>query len=146
MRKRPPVWAGLIASLIALYVSAQVVRGYYSGDPASMTTIAEHAGELGTTVRRLFTLTGLHDFQNGFSLLLPMAVAGAWLNARHRVRRIPPFVIATVPIAFGLALLSGNFGRMFFAAFPAVIAYALITVECVAGRPREDRAPAYDES
>jgi hypothetical protein len=61
--------------------------------------------------------------------LLPLSVAGAWLNARHRYHRVPAFVIATVPIAAGLALLSGNFGRMLFAAFPAVIAYALISLE-----------------
>ena len=51
-------------------------------------------------------------------------------------------VIATVPIALGLALLSGNFGRMFFAAFPAVIAYALIAVEHVACRLPDIREPA----
>ena len=56
---------------------------------------------------------------------------GAWLNARHRYHEVPAVVVATVPIAIGLALLSGNTGRMLFAAFPAVIAYALIAVEHV---------------
>ena len=51
---------------------------------------------------------------------------------RYRYHHVPAVVVATVPIALGLALLSGNFGRMLFAAFPAVIAYALITVEHVA--------------
>jgi hypothetical protein len=64
--------------------------------------------------------------------LLPLSVAGGWLNRRHRYHQVPIFIVATVPIAVGLALLSGNLGRMLFAAFPAVIAYALISVEHVA--------------
>ena len=60
-----------------------------------------------------------------------MSMIGALLNARYRYHEVPLVVIATVPIAFVLALLSGNTGRMFFAAFPAVISYSLITVEHV---------------
>jgi hypothetical protein len=41
-------------------------------------------------------------------------------------------MIAAVAIAIAAALLSGNLGRMFFAGFPVVIAYALIAVEHVA--------------
>ena len=98
-----------------------------------MTQPSMHIFEVGpVAARRLFDPSGLHDFQNGFSLLLPLSAIGAWLNARHRYHEIPVVVVATLPMAFGLAMLSGNTGRMFFAAFPAVIAYALIAVEHVA--------------
>jgi hypothetical protein len=56
---------------------------------------------------------------------------GAWLNAKHRYHVIPHIVLATIPIGLGYALLSGNLGRMFLAAFPAVIAYALASIDHV---------------
>jgi len=135
LRKSPAVWVGLAAAAAAFVISGQVVGSFASGDRAAYgATVLEHLGELGPTASRLLTVSGVHDFQNGFSLLLPLGVAGAWLNARYHYHAIPLFIVATAPLAFGLALLSGNIGRMFFAAFPAVIAYALIAVEHVARR------------
>lgn len=132
LRRKPVLWLGLAAAAVAFVVKAQVVRGYYSGEDASyVAAVLEHARDSGATISRLLTLSGLHDLQHGFSLLLPLSVLGAWLNARHGYHAVPLAVIATVPLAFGLAMLSGNTGRMFFAAYPAVIAYALITVEHV---------------
>ena len=139
MRKEPAVWIGLTAAAVAFVVTSQIAAGYNVGE-AYLAAVREHAGELRRTTMHLFTPAGLHDFQNGFSLLLPLSVIGARLNALHRYHHIPLVLIATVPMAFVLAMLSGNTGRMFFAAFPAVIAYALIAVEHVtsgrAGRPR----------
>jgi hypothetical protein len=133
MRRSRVVLAGLGAAAVTFVISGQLVEGYYSGEDASMmATILEHAGELAATTRHLFTPSGIHDFQNGFSLLLPLAAVGAWLNRRHRYHEVPIVVATTVPIALSLALMSGNMGRMFFAAFPAVIAYALIAVEHIA--------------
>ncbi len=135
MRKAPVMWAGLAAAAATFVISGQVVEGYYSGkDAALAAAILEHAADTGQQLARLFTIAGIHDLQNGFSLLLPLSVIGVWLNSRHRYHRVPVVVVATVPIALALALLSGNFGRMLFAAFPAVIAYALITVEHVTAR------------
>jgi len=146
MRKAPAIWAGLAAAVVAFVISGQIVEGQYSGEKASVTaTILTHAGDFGLTARRLLTLSGVHDLQNGFFLLLPLSGIGAWLNARHHYHDVPLVVIATVPIAFGLALLSGNTGRMFFAAFPAVIAYALIALEPVA-RSRGELARACGEN
>lgn len=133
LRKSPAVWGGLAAIPIAFLMKRIIAEGFHLGEDASyVATVLEHVGELGPTASRLLTWSGLHDLQNGFSLLLPLSAVGAWLNARHHYHLIPRVVVATVPIAFGLALLSGNLGRMFFAAFPAVIAYALIAVEHVA--------------
>ena len=133
LRKTPTIWAGLAGAAMTFVVSGSIVRGYHPGaDPSYAAAVLEHARELGSTTRQLLTIAGVHDLQNGFSLFLPLSVIGAWLNARHRYHDVPLFIAATVPIAFGLALLSNNLGRMFFAAFPAVIAYALISVEHVA--------------
>jgi hypothetical protein len=132
MRRRRATWLGLAAAAIAFVIKLKIVQGYYAGENASyVAVVIEHARPLGQTALQLLTPAGFHDFQHGFSLLLPVSLIGAWLNARYRYHYIPVPVIATIPIAFGLALLSGNLGRMFFASFPAVIAYALIAVEHV---------------
>ena len=133
MRKKPAIWIGLAAAAVAFTVKSNVVRGYYSGEGASyVATVVEHAGEVGANAMHLFSWSGMHDFQNGFSLLMPMSVIGAWLNRRHHYHAVPRVILSTIPIAFVLAMLSGNTGRMFFAAYPAVIAYGLIAVEHVA--------------
>lgn len=130
MRSSRVLWAGYACAGLGLFVKVMAIdRAYASENPGVSTTVLEHVAELPATALRLATIGGLHDLLHGFSLLLPLAVAGAWLNARHHYRRVPLVITATIPIAFGLALLSGNMGRMFFAAFPAVIAYVLITVE-----------------
>jgi hypothetical protein len=145
MRRSRALWAGAAAAAVTFIVSGQMVRGYYSaGDVSLVAVILEHLAELGPNVARLLTPRGMHDLQHGFSVLLLLSVIGGWLNTRYRYRQVPAFVVATIPIALGLALVSGNTGRMFFAAFPAVIAYALITVEHVA-RGRGEPAPACSE-
>jgi hypothetical protein len=66
---------------------------------------------------------------HGFSLLTVIAVAGLVLDRRSAFPRIPNFLLLVVFIAFALALLSGNMGRMMFAAYVPVVAYALIAIE-----------------
>ena len=135
LRRSRAYWAALVIAVITMRVSDLTVDAIYmTQGPSLADSIAEHLQQVGFSLQDLTTLGGLHDFQSGFSLLLPLAGIGVWLNARHRYHQIPGVVLATVPIALALAVLSGNVGRMFFAAFPAVIAYALITVEHVAGR------------
>ena len=130
LRKSPAIWAGLAVAALTYASGRLLIGSQYSGaDPSAVATIVEHVQLSGETLARLFTPAGIHDLQNGFSLLLPLGIAGAWLNARYRYHHVPSVVVAAVPIALLLAVLSGNLGRMFFAAFPAVIAYALIAVE-----------------
>lgn len=132
MRKTPAYWASLAVALLVFVINGRVVDTLYATQgPTLIENLAEHVDQVGLSVRSLLTPGGLDDLQSGFSLLLPLAAAGAWLNARHRYHVIPAAVVATLPIAFALALLSGNTGRMLFAAFPAVTAYALIAIEHV---------------
>ena len=124
LRKSPVLWAGAVAAgAIFVLTSARA---------SAVGALVEHVDQLATNAAGALTIRGIYDLQNGFSLLLPVSVIGAWLNQRHRYHQVPAFIVAAIPIALGLALLSGNLGRMFFAAFPAVIAYALIAVEHVA--------------
>lgn len=140
MRRSRAYWASLAAALVTFVISDRVVDGLYAAEgPSIADSVGEHLDQVVLSLQSLGTLRGLHDLQSGFSVLIPLSVIGAWLNARHRYHSIPRVLVATVPIALGLALLSGNMGRMFFAAFPAVIAYALIPIEHVARLSRSDQ-------
>ncbi len=133
LRRSRTYWASLVIAAIAVLVSDRIVDAVYlTHGPSLADSIAEHLQQIGLSVQDLFTLGGVYDLQSGFSLLLPIAAVGAWLNARHRYHEIPAAVAAALLVALAVALLSGNLGRMFFAAFPAVIAFALIPVEHVA--------------
>jgi hypothetical protein len=125
MRKSPALWVGAVVAAATFVLSR-------ANNASVVAAILEHVDQLGTNPARALTIRGMHDLQNGFSLMLPLSIIGAWLNARHHYHQVPAFMVATMPIALALALLSGNLGRMFFAAFPVVIAYALIAVEHVA--------------
>ena len=100
MRKSLAIWASLAVAAAAYFVSGEIVASYYAnaGEPL-IATVRDHLGEFAPG--RLLTLSGVHDLQNGFSLLLPLAAAGAWLNARHRYHDVPLAVTATIPIATG---------------------------------------------
>jgi hypothetical protein len=133
MRKSPAYWVALPTCALSLIASHRVIDSIYPAiSPTPWDTVLEHLAGVPDQIGYLFTPAGIHDLLSGFSLIIPLAAVGAWLNARHRLHPIPRVMLATIPIALGFALLSGNLGRMFFAAFPCVIAYALIAIEHVA--------------
>lgn len=125
-------WISLAAAIVTFVASGRVVDYLYLDQgPSVADGMLEHIGEVLPNLRSFATPGGLHNLLSGFSLLLPIAAVGAWLNARYRYHSVPLVIQVTAPIALGLALLSGNTGRMLFAAFPVVITYALIAVEHV---------------
>lgn len=131
-RKSRAYWAALVVSALAFVLSRRIIDGLDpSNGPNFLDTVREHLADVPQHLGELLALGGLHDLQSGFSILLLLAAIGAWLNSRHRIHVIPHILLATIPIGLGYALLSGNLGRMFFAAFPAVIAYALVTIDQV---------------
>ena len=133
MRKSRAYGAALLASFLTFIISRRIIDDIYPAHGSNLAdVILEHLVEVPENLGALLTLRGIHDLQNGFSFLLLLAAMGAWLNARHRYYVIPHVVIATVLIGLGYAFLSGNLGRMFFAAFPAVIAYALVAIDHLA--------------
>lgn len=132
MRKSPAYGIALAASFLTFIINRRILDAFYPTDWSNLSeTILEQLGGVPQVLGDLLTLRGIHDLQNGFSFLLLFAGMGAWLNTRHRYYVIPHVVLATIPIGLGLALLSGNLGRMFFAAFPAVIACALVSIDHV---------------
>ena len=146
MRHSRLFWISLAIAILT-YVANSYLAGvaYHAEALPIVSASLEHLTEIAGNLKTVFTPSGLHDLQSGFSLWLPLAAAGAWLNRRSQHRDVPLAVVATMPIAFGLALLSGNLGRMFFACYPAVIVYALIAIEHVMNRdtllPPHGRVP-----
>jgi hypothetical protein len=132
MRKFRAYWVALVVSILTFMVSRRVIDSLHPSNASNIwETTLNHLETVPENLGSLLTLAGIHDLQNGFSFLLLLAAMGVWLNARHRYHVIPLVVLATVPIGLGYAFLSGNLGRMFFAAFPAVIAYALVSIDHV---------------
>ncbi len=129
LRRSRAYGAALAGAVLTFIISGRVVDALYGAHgPSLVDNLSEHLEQTLLSLQSLITPGGIHDLVSGFSLLIPLAAVGAWLNARHQYVTIPPVVVATIPVAAALAVLSGNLGRMVFAAFPAVIAYALITV------------------
>lgn len=88
------------------------------------------------SLKQLCTPAGIHDLFNGFAFLAVFAPLGMLVNRKYHKYKIPGFLLLPIPIAFGLGLIngnlhgiSGNLGRMFFAAYVPVIVYALILIE-----------------
>ena len=134
LRRSPSFWISLTLS-VAVYAASSYLSGLHYGTTALpvFSTAVDHIPSVAANLKMMVTAQGFHDLQSRFSVWLALAIGGAWLNRKYRYRAIPAPVIATIPVAFSLALLSGNLGRMFFAAFPAVIAYALVMVDHVTG-------------
>ena len=81
------------------------------------------------TVKRLFTIEGIHDIFNGFAFLAIIAPFGMIINKRHKKFNIPNYLLLIIPISLVFGLISGNIGRMFFAAYIPVIAYSLVFID-----------------
>jgi hypothetical protein len=136
-RKSRAYFVGFAAALVTFVMNRYIIDIIY---PLSGPSIAQTIFDQFDTVRghlgSLFTLQGVHDLQNGFSFFLVFAAIGALLNGLHYYYVIPRAVLATVPIGLGYALLSGNHGRMFFVAFPAIIAFALVLIDFMSVPPQ----------
>jgi hypothetical protein len=134
--------AGLTCAVVVYLLSRRAIDAIYPGSPYPLSEMSiERLEDIPENFRKLFTLRGIHDLQNGFSLLLVIAGLGAVLNHKHRHYVIPKVVLASVPIGLGYALLVGRLGRMFFVAFPAVIAYALIAICYCSRYTKPDLSP-----
>jgi hypothetical protein len=94
-----------------------------------MTIIHEHLPNIVASLHRLCGPKGIHDLLHGFSLLAAIAVAGLVLDRRSGTPRMPGFLLLIVPFGFATGLVSDNMGRMLFAAYVPVFAYALIGIE-----------------
>ena len=81
------------------------------------------------SLAKLARPAGIYDLFNGFGFVALLALLG-WIEERRgKVRKLPAWLVLSVPVAFAYALVSFNLGRLFFAAYVPVIAYALLFVE-----------------
>ncbi len=137
MRRSTPIRIAVPIAVVAFALNMYVLERLCGiSGPSLVSTVADHAAQLGEHARDLFSPAGLADLQSGFSLTLLLTLAGAWIDGRRSSRRLPAAVIAMLPIAVVLIVFSGNAGRMLFAAFPAIIAYAMLAIETVLPQQR----------
>lgn len=78
------------------------------------------------SLSKIFTIRGINDLVHGYSFLIILSFVGYWLNYRKKYYQINPFFNYMIPVSLFLAILSSNFGRMFFISFPIMILYTLI--------------------
>lgn len=129
----------VIFSISILFVVRHIIqREGMSTQPLSLVAIVIQYVRFNTlpSLRQLCTPAGIHDLFNGFAFLTVLAPLGMFVNRRYYKYKIPGFLFLPIPIAFGLGLIngnmcgvSGNLGRMFFAAYVPMIVYSLVLIE-----------------
>tara|TARA_Y100001968_G_scaffold163000_1_gene149057 strand:- start:1267 stop:2316 length:1050 start_codon:yes stop_codon:yes gene_type:complete len=91
-----------------------------------LKTVIAHVNNIRGGLMHLVSLSGLHDIQNGYSLILVFAILGYFVNRKHKIITLSKQMLIIIPIGFFYAILSGNLGRLFFSvSFPTVIALAV---------------------
>ena len=79
----------------------------------------------------LFTIKGIISFGHSFLFFIPIAFYGFWLNIKNN-SNIPNITLLLIFfISLGLAILSGNTGRLMFSAFLPIIIYSCLVLETV---------------
>jgi hypothetical protein len=124
----------VVASITAMFalrafIDSQVAtpQTYSLGDMVGLLARAN----VPQSLTKLASSTGIYDLFNGFGFVALLALLG-WIEERRgKVRKLPHWLVLSVPVAFAYALVSFNLGRLFFAAYVPVIAYALLLVERV---------------
>jgi len=123
---------------LALSVTVVALARHYLFQLASpddqrtfVEAVSKPVTRFASNVARLFTPSGLHSLQCGYSFFLCFGVVGFVLNSRRRLHDIPNAFLLIVPLSLTFSLMSGNIGRMFFTSSFVVIPYALICIEHV---------------
>jgi len=94
-----------------------------------LNLVISHINKIGENFVHLISLSGLHDIQNGYSLILLFAILGYFVNRKEKTIRLSREMLILIPIGFFFAILSGNLGRIFFSfSFPTVIPLAITFV------------------
>lgn len=127
--RKPVYYLSILISLLSFFGIREILLGALeSGNNQSLIEIVfQHAKSVIANIGKSFTLSGIHDWQNGFSFLLALSVLG-YLKTETKIQ-IPKYILLFIPIAIGFGLLSGNFGRMLFTAFIPIYCYALVFIQ-----------------
>ena len=131
--RKPSVLVSVIGSIILLklgrdYIDIMTVPEHMQSG-TFFRLVVEHLPNIPENFVKTLTPVGIYMFLNGFTLVFPFAVYGGILQLKNKPYAIPWPLYLCLPIAYGLALLSGSLGRMFFASFVIVIPLALVGIE-----------------
>jgi len=122
--------SSVILSLSIFFVVRHIMQTGESHSLSIVTIVMSHiSSNFLPSLRLLSSPAGIHDLFNGFAFFAVLASLGLLVDRRYSKYKIPGFLLLTICIAFGLALISGNLGRMLFAGYVPVIAYSLVLIE-----------------
>ncbi len=136
---RKPTYALGIALAIVASIGIRVLIDSSTPSQSSglIDIVLGHANNIIGKIRGTFSLSGLHDWQNGFSFILVLSILGFRRDALAGKRSVPGYLLFIIPISIFYGLLSGNFGRMLFTAFIPIYAYALIFIDSIIRRSQK---------
>ncbi len=133
--RKPYLLASVLASFVLVFFARQYVLELSAVDgkiPAGhsfVDVVLERIDSMAYHVPHFFTLRGLHTIQNGFSFFLIFAVLGYFVNKKKQKYPIPKYLLLMLPVSLGFGILNSGLGRMLFASYIIIIAYALIFIE-----------------
>lgn len=135
--RRWPYLLGLLLSFAALAGFRLAIDHLVPGGPAGEGTatlvevIMHHMSQLGENTRGLLSKNGAVFVYEAFGLIPVFSLAG-WLRLRRRDGAVHDSVplawLMMIPLAVFFALLSNNYGRLLFCAFPPVILLAVVAL------------------
>jgi hypothetical protein len=130
--RKPTYLFGIALAIVTSYGIRGVIDMSHPSESSSLVDIVwSHAGNMIGHIRRTFSLSGLHDWQNGFSFILILSILGFRQDALGGKKSSPSYLLFIIPISIFYGLLSGNLGRMLFTAFIPIYAYALIFIDSI---------------
>ena len=147
-RKVPYLTSVIVSVLVFIGWRMALGEGSDVDSSASLYGIVErHVQQILFHLKRSFTLSGLHDWQNGFSFMLILSMLGIYRDLNNDVRVVPSYLLWLIPLGIGYGLLSGNMGRMLFTAFVPLYTYALIVIDAMLSqlpKPLPNKEPPHE--
>lgn len=141
---------GVISAFISLWALRFIVGELYTEQIAQYETTVDFDNPWETnsiltiflvawngiseTGENILTFRWVHSVQSGFSLVLPLAIAGIIIHIKRKNKEISLPIILILPVSIIYQLVNEAGGRSLFTGFPVIIAFALVAVREVLNR------------
>jgi hypothetical protein len=138
-KKRTLILAvSFIVSLAVLLLSREYIMGLVpdlapeiSSPREFFDVVRVHFYKIPGSAAGILAPKALHSLLSGYSIFLVFSIAGFYINFRSKRYEIPGWLLLMAPLSLIFALMSRNYGRMFFTSFAVMIPLALIFIEYV---------------
>jgi hypothetical protein len=127
-----------VISLAVFFLSREHIKGLAPDAALGLGAWREffevfrvHFAKVPRSALSMFSPRALHSLLSGYSIFLAFSMAGFYINHKSKKYEIPGYLLLMVPLSLVLALMSRNYGRMFFTSFAAMVPLSLIFIEYV---------------